>query len=60
MPVHREHFDVARLLHSHTAAKAEHRNGQEHDETRGDVKRMQSDERIIGRRTGWSNRQPVF
>src|SRR5882757_10558935 len=61
MPVHREHFDVTRLLHSHTAAKSEHRNGQEHDETGGDVKRVQADKRVIccpeqvGR-----DRQPVF
>src|SRR5216683_2544374 len=61
MPVHREHFDVTRLLHSHTATKSEHRNGEEHDETCGDVKRVQPDKRVIccpeqvGR-----DRQPVF
>src|SRR6266436_1447447 len=61
MPVHRKHFDVAGLLHSHTATKSEHRNGQEHDETCGDVKRVQADKRVIccpeqvGR-----DRQPVF
>src|SRR5882762_1213504 len=61
MPIHREHFDVTRLLHSHTATKSEHRNGQEHDETCGDVKRVQADKRVIccpeqvGR-----DRQPVF
>src|SRR5882762_343417 len=46
MPVHREHFDVTRLLHSHTATKSEHRNGQEHDKTCGDVKRVQPDKRV--------------
>src|SRR5882762_9979458 len=61
MPVHREHFDVTRPLHSHTATKSEHRNGQEHDETCGDVKPVQADKRVIccpeqvGR-----DRQPVF
>src|SRR5258708_15623209 len=30
MPVHREHFDMTRLLHSYTAAKSEHCNGQKH------------------------------
>src|SRR6267154_5690007 len=61
MPVHREHFDVTRLLHPYTATKSEHRNGQEHDETCGDVKRVQADKRVIccpeqvGR-----DRQPVF
>src|SRR5258707_15762024 len=61
MPVHREHFDVTRLLHSHTAAKSEHRNGQEHDEACGDVKRVQTDERVIGcpEQVG-RDRQPVF
>src|SRR5689334_13101485 len=33
MPIHREHFDVTRLLHSYTAIESEHRNAQEHDET---------------------------
>src|SRR5882762_2917747 len=46
MPVHREHLDVTRLLHSHTATKSEHRNGHEHDETCGDVKRVQPDKRV--------------
>src|ERR1700690_180382 len=61
MPVHREHFDVTRLLHSHTATKSEQRNRREHDETCGDVKRVQPDEGVIccpeqvGR-----DRQPVF
>ena len=61
MPVHREHFDVTRLLYSHTATKSEHRNGQKHDETCGDVKPVQADKRVIccpeqvGR-----DRQPVF
>src|SRR5712691_8617910 len=61
MPVHREHFDVTGLLHSHTATKSEHRNRHEHDETCGDVKRVQPDKRVIccpelvGR-----DRQPVF
>src|SRR5580704_4766159 len=49
VPVHREHFDATRLLHSHTATKSEHRNGREHDETCGDVKRVQADERVICR-----------
>src|ERR1700726_3179264 len=40
MPVHGEHFDVTRLLHSHTATKSEHHNPHEHDETCGDVKRV--------------------
>src|ERR1700726_21279 len=61
MPVHREHFDVTGLLHSHTATKSEHRDRHEHDETCGDVKRVQPDKRVIccpeqiGR-----DRQPVF
>src|SRR2546425_4446032 len=61
MPIHREHFDVTRLLHSHTTTKSEHRNGHEHDETCGDVKSMQSDERVIGcsKQVG-RDRQPVF
>src|SRR5579864_8597012 len=61
MPVHREHFDVTGLLHPHTAAKAEHRNGHEHDETRCDVKRVQADKRVIGcsEQVG-RDRQPVF
>src|SRR5712692_1095573 len=61
VPVHREHFDVTRLLHSHTATKSEHRNGQEHDETSGDVKRVQADKRVIccSEKVG-RDRQPVF
>src|SRR4051812_14511607 len=47
MPVHREHFDVTGLLHFHTATKSEHRDRYQHDETCGDVKRMQPDERVI-------------
>src|ERR1700677_3458138 len=47
MPVHREHFDVIRLLHSHTTSKAEDRNHREHDETCCDVKGMQADEREV-------------
>src|ERR1700731_2576825 len=47
MPVHREHFDVTRLLHSHTTTKSEHRNDREHDETAGDVKPVQADKRGI-------------
>src|SRR5712692_10231875 len=47
MPVHREHFDVTGLLHSHTATKSEHRNGHEHCKTCGDVKRVQPDQRVI-------------
>src|SRR5438445_7365884 len=47
VPVHREHFDVTRLLYSHTATKSEHRNGQKHDETCGDVKPVQADKRVI-------------
>src|SRR5689334_6087499 len=42
MPVHREHFDVARLLYSYTATKSEHCNSQEHHETCGDVKPVQA------------------
>src|SRR5882724_12283417 len=61
MPVHREHFDVAGLLHSHTATKSEHRNGQEHDEACGDVKCVQPDQRVIccSEQVG-RDRQPVF
>src|SRR5271154_7603019 len=61
MPVHREHIDAARMLLSHTTAKSEHGNGQEHDETCGDVKRVQADQRVIGRpeQVG-RDRQPVF
>src|SRR5580704_12080961 len=47
MPVHRQHLDATRLLHSHTATESEHRNGHEHDETCGDVKRVQADKRVI-------------
>src|SRR6266478_250528 len=47
MPVHREHFDMTSLLHPYTATKSEHRNCQEHDETGGDVKRVQADKRVI-------------
>ena len=43
MPVHREHFDAARLLHSHTTTESEHRHNHKHGETCGDVKRVQSD-----------------
>src|ERR1700691_953498 len=43
MPVHREHFDVTRLLHPHTTTKSEHGHNDEHNETCGDVKRVQSD-----------------
>ena len=61
MPVHREHFDATRLLHSHTATKSEHRNNHEHDQTCGDVKRVQPDKRVIGcpEEVG-RDRQPVF
>src|SRR6266849_7003472 len=61
MPVHREHFDVTGLLHSHTATKSEHRNCQEHDETCGDVKCVQPDQRVIccSEQVG-RDRQPVF
>src|ERR1700693_803011 len=61
MPVHRKHFDVTGLLHSHTATKSEHRNGQEHDETCGDVKCVQPDQRVIccSEQVG-RDRQPVF
>src|SRR6266851_7365241 len=61
MPVHREHFDVARLLYSYTATKSEDRNGQEHDETCGNVKPVQADKRVIGcpEQVG-GDRQPVF
>src|SRR3954471_12736463 len=61
MPVHREHFDVAGLLHSYTATKSEHRNGQEHDKTCGDVKPMQADKRVICRSEQVGrDRQPMF
>src|SRR4029077_1333553 len=61
MPVHREHFDVTRLPHSHTTTKSEHRNGQEHDEARGDVKSVQPDQRVIcGSEQVGRDRQPVF
>src|SRR6201993_5423785 len=46
MPVHREDFDVPRLLDSHTATKSEYPNRQEHEKARGDVKTMQADERV--------------
>src|ERR1700719_1855475 len=61
MPVHREHFDATGLLDSHTTTKSENRNGHEHDETCGDMKRMQSDKRVIGcsEEVG-RDRQPVF
>src|SRR5271155_294215 len=61
MPVHREHFDAARILLSHTTTKSEHRNCHEHDETCGDVKRVQPDKRVICRpeQVG-RDRQPVF
>src|SRR3954466_6908783 len=61
MPVHREHFDVTGLLHSHAAPQSEHRDRHEHDETCGDMKSVQPDQRVIccpeqvGR-----DRQPVF
>src|SRR5208282_6039248 len=61
MPVHREHVDATRMLLFHTTAKSEHRNSHEHDETCGDVKRVQPDKRVVrcpeqvGR-----NRQAVF
>src|ERR1700690_428004 len=61
MPVHREHFDVTGLLHSHPATKSENRNGREHDQTCGDVKRMQADQRVICRSEKIGrDRQPVF
>src|SRR5258708_31408449 len=47
MPVHGQHFDVTGLLYSHTATKSEHRNDRKHDETCGDVKRVQPDKRVI-------------
>src|SRR5713101_3899593 len=42
MPVHGQHFDVTGLLYSHTATKSAHRNDRKHDETCGDVKRVQA------------------
>src|ERR1700728_74666 len=48
MPVHREHFDVIRLLHSHATSTTEYGDDRKHDETSSDVKRMQADERVIG------------
>src|SRR3954465_15654079 len=47
MPVHREHFDMTGLLHPDTATQSKDRDRHEHDETCGDVKRVQPDKRVI-------------
>jgi len=49
MPIQSEYVNATKLICADTASQSEDKHNAQHDQTRGDVKRMQSDERIVGR-----------
>ncbi len=49
MPVQREHVNAPELVRSDTASQTEDQHDAQHDQTRGHVKRVQTNQRVVGR-----------
>src|SRR5260370_17114905 len=49
MPVHRKHVDASGLLAPYSPRQTEEKHDSEHQQTYRDVRRVQTDERIVGR-----------
>src|SRR5262245_6180190 len=61
MPIQRKHADASRLFRAETACQPEHENGEEHDQTCGDVKSVQTNQGVVSRsKEVRGDLQPVF
>src|SRR5690348_4790040 len=61
MPVQRKHIDASRLIPPDTASQTEHKHDAKHDQTCGDVKSVQTDQRVISRsKEVRGDPEPVF